>query len=55
MKDKKISDNKDLKKKVKEMLAKAKEKDLIKSHVLAFNDTPVKQEEHNGKISAFYR
>ena len=54
MKDKVCGDKK-LKMKVKELLAKAKEKDLIKSHVLAFNDTPVEKEEHKGDLNAFYR
>lgn len=49
----KISENKDLKKKVKELLAKAKKKDLIKSHLLAFENTPVEEEEHKGQLKAF--
>ena len=53
MNGKKISENKDLKKKVKELLAKAKKKDLIKSHVLAFKDTPVEKESHKGNIKAY--
>lgn len=53
MNEKKISENKDLKKKVKELLAKAKKKDLIKSHVLAFKDTPVEKEAHKGNIKAY--
>ena len=50
-KEKKISENKDLMKKVKEMLELAKNKNLIKSHVLAFNDNPVETEHHKGKVS----
>lgn len=53
MPKKKISQDKNLQKKVKELLAKAKNKDLIKSHKLAFDETPVKQEEHKGNINAF--
>lgn len=53
MPKKKISQDKKLQDKVKKLLAKAKRKDLIKSHELAFEETPVKQEEHKGKITAF--
>ena len=44
-KENKISENKDLTKKVKELLAQAKKKNLIKSHVLAYIDTPIKEED----------
>lgn len=49
----KISENKVLKNKVKELLAKAKKKSLIKSHTLAYKNTLVKEEEHKGQLKAF--
>jgi len=53
MSKKKISQDKNLQKKVKKLLAKARSKDLIKSYELAFKETPVKEEEHKGKINAY--
>lgn len=46
---------KKLKEKVKRMLLEAKKKKLIKSHVLAFENTPVKKEEHKGQLKAYMK
>ena len=43
----------DLKNKTKKLLMTARKKGLIKSHVLAFEDTPVEQEEHKGKFICY--
>lgn len=53
MNNNKISENKALIKKVKKMVAKAKKKNLIQPHVLAFDNTPVNLEEHKGKLEAY--
>lgn len=52
-KENKISKNEDLIKKTKELLAKAKKNNLIKSHILAFKDTPVEKEEHKGQLKVY--
>lgn len=39
----------DISKNAKELIAKAKSKNLIKSYTVAFKDFPVKEEVHKGK------
>lgn len=53
--EKKIADNKELKLNVKSILLRAKEKNLIKPHILAFENTPVSQEEHKGRLESYKR
>ena len=53
MRKQKLKDLGELKIKVKYLLRLARKKGLIKSHVLAFEDTPVEQEEHKGKFICY--
>lgn len=53
MRKQKLKDLGELKIKVKYLLRLARKKGLIKSHVLAFEDTPVEQEEHMGKFTSY--
>ena len=46
--------NTELKTKVKDLIKKSKDNNLIKSHVFAYKDTPVKSENHRGNL-AMYR
>lgn len=52
-KGKKSFNDSDLKKKIKEILAKSKKLDLIKPLSSAFENTPVEKEEHKGNIKAY--
>lgn len=42
-----------IKKGIKEIVLKAKEKKIIKPHTLAYNDNPVNEEIHKGNINYF--
>ena len=42
--------SKEQKKRVSTLLSKSKEMNLIKDHIQAFEDVPVKFEEHKGRI-----
>lgn len=51
-----MKDNKKLEQlnsKFKELIKKSKEKKLIKSHVVAFQEVPVKEEKHQGNPKYF--
>lgn len=52
MKEKKISMQ--AQKKFKSLIKVAKKQGLIKSHVQAFQDVPVKEEKHKGNPKYFY-
>lgn len=41
--------------KVKKLVSKSKKNNIIKSHVQAFEDTPVKYEEHKGELKAYLK
>ena len=41
----------ELKTKMKDLIKKSKQNDLIKSHVFAYKDTPVKEENHRGNLT----
>lgn len=55
MENKKDLKNHALRIKVKEMIKRSKEKELIKSHVDSFKTFPVEEEEHKGKKTSFCR
>ena len=39
--------------KVKKLVSKSKKNNIIKSHIQAFEDIPVKYEEHKGNINSY--
>lgn len=41
--------------KVKKLVSKSKKNNIIKSHIQAFEDTPVKYEEHKGELKAYLK
>ena len=43
----------DISKKAKELVTKSKEKNLIKSYTVAFEDFPVKEENHKGNREVY--
>ncbi len=44
-----------IKTKVKQLVSKSKKNNIIKSHVKAFEDTPVEYEEHKGELKAYLK
>ena len=52
-KENKFFSNKELKNKIKELLTKAKNKGLIKSYKLAFDDTPDTEEDQNSQSKSY--
>ncbi len=44
-----------IKTKVKKLISKSKKNYIIKSHVQAFEDTPVEYEEHKGELKSYLK